>query len=137
VGEKERGTLEEEERQTQQSSFGERAAQPRDKGSQREGGGVTHEDTWTGQRLAAEDAGGGGAPDAESAILKSRSNIRNNREAAPDDGDGTPDPAESINLNSSRSNVYRTSGHNDAGEEAGLAIGDQGAVEPEKKPRPK
>ena len=162
MGEKERGALEEEQRQTQQASFGERAARPREAGAQRAGGGVMHEDTWTGQRLSAEDEDGGVAPDAaESAIVKSRSNVKNNREAGPDDGYDAPGeggPLEATNLNSSRSNVYRTAGPDDGGGdagfainepgvgreagpddgggEAGLAIGDQGAVE-EKKPRPK
>ena len=153
MGEKERGALEEGERQTQQSSFGDRAARPREAGSQREGGGISHEDDWGNQKAAGgkptkdqvamdREAGDGeGVPDAEGGISKSRSNVCNNPVAATgggaaDEGGGSPE-AMASNLNLSKSNINRLGGHNDAGDEPGLAIGDQGAVEPEHRPRPK
>lgn len=170
MGEKETATaeaLQSTERQTQQSSFGDRAQHPRETGSGmatgRTAGGVTHEDDWDKQGLVTGGGDGGPEP-AEGAIIKSKSNITNNREASggdeggpepaaetiiksksnitnnregqPDD-EGLPDPA-AINLNTSRSGIYRTAVPGAGGGEPGLAIGDQGAVEDKNgPPRPK
>jgi hypothetical protein len=105
MGEKERGTLEEEQRQTQQASFGERAARPREAGDQREGGGISHEDDWGNQKAA------GGKPTKDQVALDAAG------------GGGSPE-AMATNLNSSRSNVYRTAGPGE--DDSGFAINEPG-----------
>lgn len=97
-------------------------------------------DDWTAPADVAA-AGGGSTPvPSESAVVKSKSNISNNRESAPGEGssgqpgmaigdpgvngniapveendDGTPSPLEASNLNLSKSNINRAAQPGDGG----------------------
>jgi hypothetical protein len=63
--------------------------------------------TGSGATAVGGSADPSGPEPAEIAIVKSKSNITNNREAegSGEPGGGPDEPAESINLNSSRSNI--------------------------------
>ena len=75
----------------------------------------------TGRAYATGDVDGDGMPDAAAAaVVKSKSNITNNREESP--GNELDPAAMSTNLHSSKSNVYRSAsgtGDNDGDASAG------------------